>query len=208
MARMRAALFLFCSMITALPFAGGQIKECPLTLAQSPTLRSFRLGMTKREIARLHPKIGAKGHPWYDVEYTGYSQAVFEDRSAVEEYLPEIDITSISSIKLGLLDDRLAKLHVTYDGFTEWENVEQFLSAIITSLRLPATSHWRNTDSGSYQRRQLACGEFVVEVELLPKLSEDSLPQPSITIASTGLVAELENRESGRKEKQRKIFKP
>jgi hypothetical protein len=187
--------------------SGGQSDPCKLKKEDLPALRTFRLGMTKKEIIRLYPRLGDKELPWHTVDANGFTEFAFGQPSA-DEYLPEAVKRGLSDLRIALLDDRLVKISITYDGFTEWGNVSVFLAAIASALKLPDESHWSKVPSEVFQIRRLTCSEFVIDVQLRPKESRYSLDMSSLIITQAGLDAELESREKSKKERQRKAFKP
>lgn len=189
-------------------FSIQQSNSCDLKKAQIPAVRSFKLGLTKKEVIRLHPKLGSKDLPWHRPDPNGYVEISFDDYGEFERLLPEIDREGLSSIKLAFLDDRLVKLRVVYNGFTEWGNINEFLSVMITHLKLPEASRWEKAKTEISEIRRLVCKELMIEVELEPRVSQYALETPSLTIIEAGLETELLHRESTRKERKRKIFKP
>jgi S1-C subfamily serine protease len=117
--------------------------ECALKLTASPALRSFKLGMSLREVtARFRPftipETDACGRLNLDFN---------EARGALSGLaLRPLELTGISRLRLTFLDERLAYIRVTYARESTVSNSQEFRAALSTSLSLP--SKWRATGGG------------------------------------------------------------
>ncbi len=202
-----SAFYIVFMLSLSLP-ASGQSSQCSLKIDNSPTVRSFKLGMTVQELSSKNPTLKAPELKLLEPDVNGFASVTLNKSVAptLEEYLPKIDVSGVGNISLSFLDNRLVKLRITYDGLTsEWGNVATFLPAIADSLKLPEPSNWRTTDKIT---RALDCDNFTVTVRLEPKLGRYEVESPSVTFSEAGLNEILQKRKETEKERQRKLFKP
>ena len=177
--------------------------QCDLKFEAVPEIRGFRLGMTAQDMLRRHPNLDLTepdedGH--MVINYEGYYSA-----SPIAEVLSEADRKNLDGFKLELLDSRLVLVSLTYDGKTEWANINEFINALATQLKLPNASQWAVVDQ---KTRKLMCDKFTIIVQVEPKYSAYERQRPSITIELTNLEAQLKERDRLRKEHEKQDFKP
>jgi membrane-bound lytic murein transglycosylase D len=163
---------------------------CQLTLAQSPELRGFRLGMT---LAQVREKLG-------DGDYTerAFPQSEFGERSmGVSGYqLKGENSKGVSRAEFGFLDDRLTRIQIIYDGSVKWNSPAEFISRVVEALGLPTSNE---TDMARYR---LDCGGFFVDIDY------GSGYMPNVTISDPEVSKVVETRRAEKEEKKRREFKP
>jgi hypothetical protein len=192
------SLLLLCISVAA------QTTPCPLKTNDLPELLGFKLGMTIPQLKQRYPKLFEEYN--FDPDTNGYLEldlTGFYD-SRLSKFMNETERKGLDGLKLAFLDDKLVKMRIVYDGFTEWDSVDEFLNSIAKNLKLPVTG-WKNT---SDKTRQLDCSGASLEVRLDPKLGQYELQKPSITFVEQGIDDVLKERERTKKDRQRREFKP
>ncbi len=136
---------------------GGQ--KCALKVAQSPTLRGFRLGMTLAEVSGRFPRY------WMpEADSCGRLNVSMDaafGRLAAEARRPE-EFNDVKGIRLGFLDGRLTYVRVTYDSGTTWKGVGEYLTALSNSLGLPASWYKADDRTTLNQAHMVGCDGFKV----------------------------------------------
>jgi serine protease Do len=180
---------------------------CTLATEKSPSLRGFRLGMGLREVlARF------KSFDMLPADPCGNLTLRFDARyGTLGEYaLRPRDFESVRSVRLTLVDGRLAFIQVFYDG-SPWRNVDEYLAQLSALLQLPGS--WRPAAAGGdwTGSRVIGCDGFKViagragapYVELHDTAALKSLLQRGIELQARRRSAEREEQE-----RRRQTFKP
>ena len=213
---MKFVAFLFTSLLMVLnvAFAEQGIKQlseknrmCSMTAEQAPSIRSFRLGMTVKDVAlRLNSQTGSavlgqlaqwKARP----TYTG----LFGIEITSQQFASLQESEGIKYITFNFLNERLYQYRVDYFGEAKWQNIKQFVDLVSPTLKLHQKWEMPNDRTAS-----LDCGGFKIDASLNGMLGE-----PSLTITDNWRKQETVKRkeESTKKkqeeeEKRRRDFKP
>lgn len=124
----------------------GRLRDqsvCALKLTESPAMRSFRLGMSLREVTARF-----RHFPMPETDLCGRLTLDFnEGRGELSKLaLKPQEFTGTSRIRLTFVDGHLAYLRVTYTRESGASNPQEFRAALSGSLALP--SKWRVTGDG------------------------------------------------------------
>lgn len=181
--------------------------NCQMEAKDFPYVRGFKLGTSLNELIRRHPKLRARELSLLDPDPNGYAHLELDHGASpnFEDYIPTADTKGLSGVSFAFLDGRVVKLQITYDGFTEWENVSEFLSALAKPLHLPGPDQWQ---AASDDILRLTCNNNLIEVKLEPKQGIYSMQRPSISFVDLSFEETIKERERDRKARQRRIFKP
>jgi hypothetical protein len=129
--------------ITTLTFGQASKPEpCGMTIADSPTIRGLKLGMSEADFKK---KLGGNPDPIvtrYDLGKLG-------------------GFESIQSIGWELYNQRLMRLDVTYDDSILWNSGAEFAEALSGPLNLPQAS-WKHSPP---YIADLDCKEFTVSID-------------------------------------------
>lgn len=186
-------------LLTSSLFAQNSV--CTAT-GQSIKIRGFNLGMTEVEVKKKYPKIEI----FKSSEVIGLSHsAVSKSTSEFEEVFTEEERKGINSIQLTFFDKILSEFRITYDGFTEWDSLEEFTNASAKVLSLPLSSNWQKFNRISLK---LDCKDFYVLSTLEPKLGRYELQSSKLFFSYFDLKEKLEAQKKNQKEQQKKVFKP
>lgn len=196
--------FVFATIIVFLVHACAyaQSQPCTLKIDQLPEIRGFKLGMSYEQLMRRYPEL--KADDW-SPDANGFLPRDLSMPSYVQSALGEKAAEGLAKVYFALLDGRLVRLRVTYMGLTEWDDVDEFLKVMATTLKLPAPQQWTKA---SDQARELKCDGVAVQIKLSPKLSRYELQEPSIALTVLSVEQILSEREKTKKERLRREFKP
>lgn len=193
--------------------------KCSLTVADSPELRGFRLGMPLEEVQRRFP--GTTYSTSSDYLGLGLPRVVLGSRDPqdpIERSLLEgrrvyvyPDVTvfdatqfpeyeGVSRITLGFVDNRVRVIELLYHDDGAWKDNEAFVKAIAERLNLP--SNWKGN---AYEGRQLTCDGWNL------KAVANSSGLPRITLTDTAAVEkkkqDLGEQRRAEEERKRRAFK-
>lgn len=190
-----AAIFLLNTVLFV------QAQTCT-SASQNLVIRGFRLQMTESEAKRRYPKIRI----FQNQDGNGLSTAgigfPYQD---FDEVFTEVERKSLSSVELTFLDKQLALIKIAYDGFTEWNSINEFIDTTSKQLKLPLSGNWQVIKKNTLR---LDCRDFFIISNLDPKLGRYDLQKPSLLISKNNFDAQLAEREKTKKDRQRQIFKP
>ncbi|HEX8773744.1 MAG TPA: hypothetical protein VF735_09035 [Pyrinomonadaceae bacterium] len=173
--------------------AAPALTACGSTAVPTPELRSLRLGMSWEDYRKI---------PFGRVQFVNEP----DELGVRQEHISRgISLSSqeneklkgLELIRLTFIDDRLAKIELSYDDSVKWGNDLEFTSAIADSLKLPRTG-WRG-----HFPTVLNCEAFKVETYSLGNGIGNRL-----IITKNGLEQEIARRRQQYEEKQKQTFKP
>lgn len=179
--------------------AQGQV--CTNT-GQSIDLRGFKLGMTETEVKKRYPKISFSKNS--DVVGLSYSN-ISRGSSDFEDVFTEDERKGLSSVDLTFFNKILSDFRITYDGFTEWDSLEEFTDKSAKALSLPLSTNWQKYNRISLK---LVCKDFYIISTLEPKLGRYELQVPRLFFSFSDFKEKVETQKKIQKEEQKKIFKP
>lgn len=146
------------ALVRSYPLYTSAYQEiCPLTLAQAPELRSFDLGITVEQLKARFPGIKIKR-----ADEFGVSEVTFVYREGVDRpraagfgtyALPKSDF--VAMLTLDLIDGRVSRISLIYNGPTEWNTADEFVAAISGLLGLSGV--WRPLN---LPKNRLECSGF------------------------------------------------
>lgn len=174
-------------------------QKCSLTLAQSPAIRGFKLGLDVDEVLRQFP--GRSEDPYVRSALSSADSqfGVAKLHVPTFPYKSEKRFEGISQFDFEFLDKRLTSISVLYEG-PEWNSVDEFISKLAEPLNLPGASYW--TPSNLSTIKTLKCAGFEVWVFL------GSPGSNSLRIRNPTAEQIVRDRQTEAKERARKTFKP
>ncbi len=170
--------------------------KCSLTLAQSPEIRSLRLGMSSEEVLKLFPGSSDDATIRQSLSSAGEQFGMARVLILNGKYLPKPKFAGVVGFSFNFLDNRLSELWVGYDG-PNWRTVDDFIAKLTEALSIPTTEVWE-ADAGG---KRLTCQGFKMWVAAGERGA-------SIRLKSLEADQIVRNREEAAKEKARKEFKP
>lgn len=185
-----------CFLGTAL-FA--QTSKCD-RVAATLSIRGLAIGMTEAEVTKRFPKLEIYRRD----DGLGISTSTHNRQSHIAEIYGEEVSRGLAQIHIGFLDKKVARLHFTYDGFTEWRSSDEFVDAVAKGLNLPGASSW----IGKSSSRELVCNDFTITARFTDKIGQYELQSQELLVVRNDYKAELERREKDRVEHQKRVFKP
>ena len=146
------SFLLFLIFVFAVISANAQCTKKINELPAAPELLGFRLGMTKEEIKIYVPQtvFGHKDH---------FGVAKVTINPAFDPTIDKNKFSSVRSISLDLLDDRLTSLWIGYDETFKVQTVEDFKALVSESLKVPDT--W---SAARGRGVQLKCADFQIQI--------------------------------------------
>ena len=176
-----------------------EVPKCSLTLAQSPTIRGLRLGMEVEEVLQHFPDRSVDPAVRRLLLDADKQFGVAKFMAPTHPYSSEPKFAGISQFYFEFLDKRLSSFSVLYEG-PEWNNVDEFISKLADSLKLPSANNW--TPSNLPTIKTLNCAGFEVKVFL------GSPGSTSLQVRNPAAEQTVRNRQKEVKERARKEFKP
>lgn len=203
---------------------------CNLSLAQSPELRGYRLGMSVEQVQARVPGAGfAKDWPLNrqaivlrprppsdrmldGLRVRNYSDAALIDNSVFPGY------EGVREISLYFTNGQLSTIEGSYENNQRWESVNQFMEAAASGLNLPG--RWSPlqeravADRYRIVSRTLKCSGFEVTTSMSLRVSPYGLSPFNTSVKISNVAIEEAERqkkidaERREKEKQRETFKP
>lgn len=136
---------------------------CTLTLAGAPDIKGLRLGMTPEQVLALFP--GSEE----DAELTAslarpprlFGVGSFLIRP--EKYRSKDAFAGISQITFSLLDGRVSRFSVGYNG-PEFSHVDKFVAKFVEGTNLPAADAWEAYVGMDNQLKILRCTDLEIRV--------------------------------------------
>jgi hypothetical protein len=137
---------LLALLLLAVPFfAQSKTEPCNLTIAESPTIRGLKLGMTQDDFKK------SLGDPTVTL--------------LDKQNLDKSGLENVKSISFNFYQDRLSDFNIRYDDSAKWNSVEEFARAISGPLKLPVNS-WRYSDGSA---GVLECKEFEIAINTVQR---------------------------------------
>ncbi|HEY0322809.1 MAG TPA: hypothetical protein VGC66_17780 [Pyrinomonadaceae bacterium] len=172
--------------------------QCTKTLAESPTLRGLRLGMTSDTVKTFLPSL-TFGIPMPDKVQPAWANAV-----SFSSPLPEFK--DISDVYLFFWDKRVIYIAMDYNSISEAKSNEEFVARLSKVMGL--TGEWQDIELAhltsdkipkiiKYKGKRLECNGFSIKAGLYLK------QYPSIELRDTAASEILNERKKQREEQER-----
>lgn len=176
----------------------AELKKCPLSIEQSPTVRGLKLGQSPNDIRTLFAVEGED-----DLTRIALGLDTRADETGIREQLISAHSLGLQAEKLKgtryisirYLDDRLVSFQIAYDSSVKWPSGAHFTAAIAEQLHLP-TEGWQ--DEGLSLR--LTCDGFYVQTT--------AYSTTQLKIERTDLETEIARRRALLEQRKRVEFKP
>lgn len=178
---------------------GSPAPRCTLTLAQSPTIRGVKLGMTAEEVLALFP--GRSENPTIRAALNDAPKAFGVARFGVSISRDDKPFDGVNQFDFEFLDNQLTSFYLGYNG-PEWKNVDEFISRLSSSLKMPAVDYWE-PHSLETNYKSVKCAGFDVRVAVTPGGSSNYVRVSDPRAPQTVTVRQNEVKERARRE-----FKP
>jgi len=201
---------IFVAVAVSAQTAGQPLSQsvCTLTVAESPTIRGLKLGMSTEQLLSLFPESGqspairnsidnAQGYPRFGVAGLSFKPSGYP--ASVQDRFTDVD-----SIDVELFDGQVAKFRVTYIGTQSrprgpsWPNVDTFIAKLSEAFALPDTSVWFMS---SADQRTLKCSGFEIQ-------AANWNGSGSILLFNTLYLNTVRQRAEADEERRRRAFKP
>lgn len=172
--------------------------KCDLTIAQSPEIRGFRLGMTADQVLpRFYNRYGSPLRP------TGERQQI--SFSKYQRNLPDTpEYEGINVIYFTFIENRVTSIEVVYNnyGLNLWNDTDSFIAVLLKSLILPRS--WRR-NYGYEQGYEASCDGWTLSV-----FGNNSLGKIKWVDVGTeaAYVRREEEKRRAEEERRRSTFKP
>lgn len=164
---------------------------CHVNSPENLVLRGLRLGMTRAEVEKvLHgskPRASLYAGQWYEDKTTAYASFL----SSAPFLLENKDFSNVSHLVLITVDDRLAKISLSYKSEASWSDVDEFATAVAGILNLP--NEWQEVLGARTQTYQ------GITIKVAPN-SVEFAAQPCLDLR--------EPRSKSVNERNKKAFKP
>jgi len=201
-------LFIISDIALAQDATQEQQPRCALKLNQAPELRGLKLGMTAEQILARFP--GLKIHPADKYGYRKVGLIFTPSDLAVRDgvmnfeqstYISTVkfpDYKGLKSAGLQFLDDHIFSIQLVYDDSVKWQDLDEFIEKVATSLNLPKDWQEDETESEKY----LQCDGFQVAAAL------SGYTGPTLRVSDLVTLLVIRERKAEKEEKQRSTFKP
>jgi hypothetical protein len=206
------------------PLAG----TCPVTLANAPSLRVFRLGQTVDEVISKYPEAQINEEGEESRQYIYFASLSEKQSSALDSRLklkptyletakhPEFE--GLKSMTLEFINGKVAIIIGSYEHKKDFERVEQFADITAQSMNLNGT--WRKLprdyDRSTAQSRiftdtmVLPCGAIQVEASFIQAVigGNDVPLSMRIILADKNALKDEKVEAEKERQKKRETFKP
>lgn len=208
-----SSLFLFLAFVFSFSVsASAQDSECTLKLADSPTVRGFKLGMSQDEILKRFD-----GLLLPTANEFGVSRTRILKSDVIKDATKNPVFDGIDEIGLEFVDKKLSYFRIGYTTPSKrWTDANEFIKAVTTALKLP--SSWdrscvyinrRYSEENDHVYQCLPCNGFRIAAGL-----EDSLLEqhPYIKLEDTSATRLVDERAAAKRrresEEKQRTFKP
>jgi hypothetical protein len=200
----------------------GCHRPCTLGVERAPELRGFRLRMSVEDVQKRFPGFTAPAADEFGLAKvtvrTGSSASGLSRMSGAGVVLldparfPELAETD--SVKLDIVDGRVASIAVFYGGGIRWRSSDEFRSKVSEPLNLNGS--WEST-SWSRTVKSMSCGGLLVYAGYKDNDQGDERPYVEMVDTVTAVEPQMreytrrkqnENRQKAEEEERRKEFRP
>jgi hypothetical protein len=167
--------------------------KCTITLAQSPEMRGFRLGMTLDELKQKFPNLP---EPKYEPQYKYSSKYGLPELEFYSSNKNEVmygttaglrvdanqyaDFKGVHNIIVQFLDNKICSIKVSYETETKDPKFkEDFYQKVYESLKLDGA--WTQPNSKEEDKRLITCNGFTVEAKMDTAISGYYQPYVKLT---------------------------
>lgn len=155
------------ALVTALHLSCSVKQPCTVSLAQSPELRGFRLGMSLSDIQKRFPgfpPVSANRFGLAKVELSNLyvrnvlDRPVGNDMVSLVSAAPFPELKELKHVELKLLDGRLTEITVYYPNDIKWESADEFARKTGEVLKVNGSWSKVGKDNEYSEVRSMQCG--------------------------------------------------
>ncbi len=174
---------------------------CNLEIAQAPSIRGFRLGMTLNQLYELVPDARTDNNIIGVIERS--TNARLPEKTSIQfnsygsPYGKMPLFKNIGYIGIRLFNDQITDISIQYD-WPMWNSADEFIAKLRENLVLPEAKEWQ----GGELSRQLICKDF--EMDVHAPFNSGAL----VVIRDLTTSKKIQELEKAIIEKARKEFKP
>jgi hypothetical protein len=198
-------IFLAATSLVYGQSAPTQPSQCSLKLAQSPSVRGIKLGVTAEDLLALFPgrasEYGAMSVSQAD-NFPHFGVIGFD--IVPSRYSTKERFAGIGYFNFVILDGRVAQFEVHYQGppnGATWRNIDDFIAKIADAFQVPAAKNWTANQSIP-STKELKCDGFQM------RASNVNL-HGSLTVATVDAPFKVQKeRLAAFEEKARRDFRP
>jgi hypothetical protein len=207
-------------------------EQCTLTLSQAPELRGFRLGMDVQQLTTQFPEIKINpadefGFNEITLEfnpgpvYGGYDVLMEGKVSASINRMKFQGFDGVKYIEIKALDGHIFFLKIRYDDTVKWNDIDEYVKQISSSLNLPGAWHYvpgAGEAGSSTITRTLNCASFRITAGVgnmgggIPGIGGEYSTLALEDLNAESLLAkrktDAELKRQSEEEQRRKTFKP
>jgi hypothetical protein len=136
---------------------------CDLTMAQVLVINGLGLGMTPEQVMGLFPGSSEDAEVRSSLSRPASQFGVSSFIIRPDKYKSKEKFAGISQITFTLLDGRVSKFSVGYNG-PEWPHVDKFVAKFVEGTNLPAADAWEAYVGLDTQLKTLRCEDFEIRV--------------------------------------------
>jgi len=136
---------------------------CSLVMDQAPVINGLRLGMTPEQVLALFPGSNEDAEVRSSLSRPASPFGVSDFVIRPDKYESKEKFGGINQISLNLLDGRVYRFSVGYDG-PEWPHVDKFVTKFTEGTILPAADEWEAYVGLDTQMKTLTCKDFEVRI--------------------------------------------
>jgi hypothetical protein len=135
---------------------------CSLVMDQAPVLNGLRLGMASAEVLALFPGSKEDAAVKASLSQPPDQLGVSAFSLRPDKYQPAEKYPGVSQITFTLLDDRVSRLNVGYNG-PQWPHVDKFVEKFVEGTNLPQADGW-DPYVGLETMKTLKCKDFEIQI--------------------------------------------
>jgi hypothetical protein len=134
-----------------------------MVMDQAPVVHGLRNGLTVDEVLALFP--GSKEDAEVRSHLAGPASPLGVSSFLIrpDKYESKEKFAGVSQITFTLLDGRVSKLHIGYNG-PEYSHVDKFVQKFVEGTNLPAADVWEPYVGLDTQMKTLKCKDFEIRV--------------------------------------------
>ena len=149
---------------TQTPSTASSVKlPCSMAMDQAPVVNGLRIGLTRDEVLGLFPGIKDDAEVRASLAAAPSPLGVNSFLIRPDKYESKDKFPGVNQITFTLLDGRVSKLHIGYNG-PEYSHVDRFVETFVKGTNLPAADAWEPYVGMDNQMKILTCGDFEIRV--------------------------------------------
>ncbi len=136
---------------------------CSMAMEHAPVVYGLRIGLTLDEVLALFPGIKDDAEVRASVAVPPSPIGVSSFIISPDKYGSKDKFAGVNQITFTLLDGRVSKLHIGYNG-PEYPHVDKFVEKFVEGTNLPAGDAWDPYVGMDNQLKTLKCRDFEIRV--------------------------------------------